>query len=128
MYSSSDNVSFHPIQLHSASTEARVNIPWESVCCTVRNLYPLLRDATLTQFISTHTSDQTSLEAMRIHLSLDPKHLVQPVAGPSSGPLVNIGGDLVLVELQGELNHEGEKADGVVGILGLDRPVSPWVA
>lgn len=61
---------------------------------------------------------------MRIHLSLDPKHLVQGVAGPSSGPLVNIGGDLVLVELQGELNHEGDKEGGVVGILGLDRPVS----
>lgn len=60
---------------------------------------------------------------MRIHLSLDPNHLAQPVAGPSSGPLVNVGGDLVLIELQGELNHEGEKADGVVGILGLDRPV-----
>lgn len=60
---------------------------------------------------------------MRIHLSLDPSHLAQPVAGPSSGPLVNIGGDLVLIELQGELDHEGDKADGVVGILGLDRPV-----
>jgi len=61
---------------------------------------------------------------MRIHLSLDPKHLVQGVAGPFAGPLVNIGGDLVLVELQGELNHEGDKEGGVVGILGLDRPVS----
>lgn len=61
---------------------------------------------------------------MRIHLSLDPGHLAQPVAGPSSGPLVNIGGDLVLIELQGELNHEGDNANGVVGILGLDRPVS----
>lgn len=61
---------------------------------------------------------------MRIHLSLDPSHLAQPVAGPSSGPLVNIGGDLVLIELQGELSNEGEKAGGVVGILGLDRPVS----
>jgi hypothetical protein len=65
-----------------------------------------------------------STTTMRIHLSLDPKHLVQGVAGPSSGPLVNIGGDLVLVELQGELNHEGDKEGGVVGILGLDRPVS----
>jgi len=61
---------------------------------------------------------------MRIHLSLDPKYLVQGAAGPSSGPLVNIGGDLVLIELQGELNHEGDKDGGVVGILGLDRPVS----
>lgn len=64
------------------------------------------------------------LPTMRIHLSLDPKHLVQPVAGPSSGPLVNVGGDLVLIELQGELSHDGDNANGVVGILGLDRPVS----
>jgi hypothetical protein len=89
----------------------------------VGNLHsPVIRDATL---LDKSKSFQTiHIQIMRIHLSLDPKHLVQPAAGPSSGPLVNIGGDLVLVELQGELNHEGDKANGVVGILGLDRPVS----
>jgi hypothetical protein len=30
----------------------------------------------------------------------------------------------VLVELQGELSWEGDRAGGVVGVLGLDRPVS----
>lgn len=30
----------------------------------------------------------------------------------------------MLVELQGELSWEGDRAGGVVGVLGLDRPVS----
>lgn len=62
---------------------------------------------------------------MRIHLPLDPHHfLPQPTAGPSSSPLVSIGGNLVLIELQGELSWEGDKHNGVVGVLGFDRPVS----
>lgn len=62
---------------------------------------------------------------MRIHLPLEPSFFSsQAVAGPSSGPLVQLGGDLVLIELQGELGWEGDKANGVVGVLGLDRPVS----
>lgn len=71
------------------------------------------------------------LEIMRIHLTLRPDHL-NPIAGPSSvisasgsasSPLVQLGGELVIIELQGELSHEGEKENGVIGVLGLDRPV-----
>ena len=62
---------------------------------------------------------------MRIHLPLNPAHFRTSEAGPSSGPLVNIGGDLVLIELQGMLSWEGEKSNGVIGMLGLSRPVSP---
>lgn len=77
---------------------------------------------------------------MRIHLTLDPSHFVTAKpGGPSSsskisgigngntngaGPLAQLGGEVVLVELQGELNWEGDKDGGVVGVLGLDRPVS----
>ena len=61
---------------------------------------------------------------MRIHLPLDPEHFnAEPKAGPSSSPIAQLGGDLVLIELQGEVSWEGDKADGVIGVLGLDRPV-----
>lgn len=63
---------------------------------------------------------------MRIHLSLEPSHFAaQPVVGPSSSPLAQLGGELVIIELQGELGWEGSKEGGVVGVLGLDRPVCP---
>ena len=63
---------------------------------------------------------------MRIHLTLEPSLFAKSTsAGPSSSPLAQLGGEIVLIELQGELNWEGEKAGGVVGVLGLDRPVSP---
>lgn len=60
---------------------------------------------------------------MRIHLPLHPHHFAadSPAAG---GPFARIGGELVVIELQGELTWEGEKSNGVVGVLGLDRPVS----
>jgi hypothetical protein len=58
---------------------------------------------------------------MRIHLPLHPHHFVKSTG---SGPLAEIGGELVVIELQGELSWEGEQAGGVVGVLGLDRPVS----
>ncbi|BEJ03010.1 hypothetical protein CcaverHIS641_0101850 [Cutaneotrichosporon cavernicola] len=54
---------------------------------------------------------------MRIHLPLHPHHFAQ-----AGGPLAEIGGELVVIELQGELSWEGEQAGGVVGVLGLDRP------
>lgn len=61
---------------------------------------------------------------MRINLPLHPHHFAkQPAAGPSTGPLAQLGGDLVLIELQGELSWEGDKTNGVVGVIGLDRPV-----
>lgn len=61
---------------------------------------------------------------MRIHLTLHPSAFPpNATAGPSSGPLAQLGGEVVLVELQGELGWEGEKAGGVVGVIGLDRPV-----
>ncbi|WVQ95124.1 hypothetical protein IAU59_002218 [Kwoniella sp. CBS 9459] len=66
---------------------------------------------------------------MRIHLPLHASQFAAPVAaaGPSSSssPLVTLGGDLVLIELQGELNYEGDHADGVIGVIGLDRPDKP---
>lgn len=61
---------------------------------------------------------------MRIHLPLHPEHFVVADAGPSAPPLARIGGELVVVELQGELGWDGDKAGGVIGVLGLDRPVS----
>lgn len=57
---------------------------------------------------------------MRIHLSLEPKHF----QSTPSGPLAKIGGDLVLIELQGRIEVEGDTANSVIGVLGLDRPVS----
>ena len=65
---------------------------------------------------------------MRIHLSLEPSHFANTsIAGPSSGPLAQLGGELVIIELQGELNWEGDKEGAVVGVLGLDRPVCQYV-
>jgi hypothetical protein len=65
-------------------------------------------------------------QIMRIHLPLQPQHF-QPIpsssSSSSSSPLIQLGGDLVIMELQGSLSHEGEKDGGVVGVLGLDRPV-----
>ena len=62
---------------------------------------------------------------MRIHLTLEPSLFDKPAAnGSTSSPLAQLGGEIVLIELQGELNWEGDKAGGVVGVLGLDRPVS----
>ncbi|RXK42344.1 hypothetical protein M231_00334 [Tremella mesenterica] len=61
---------------------------------------------------------------MRIHLPLSPDLLKPTVIDPES-PLVKLGGEVVLIELQGELSWEGDKSDGVVGVLGLDRPDKP---
>ncbi|TXT08848.1 hypothetical protein VHUM_02976 [Vanrija humicola] len=62
---------------------------------------------------------------MRIHLPLHPHHFAAPAAGAAQGPLARIGGELVVVELQGELTWEGDRAGGVVGVLGFDRPDHP---
>ncbi|WWC63499.1 uncharacterized protein I303_106102 [Kwoniella dejecticola CBS 10117] len=62
---------------------------------------------------------------MRIHLPLHPSQFDPPSASSSSSPLIQLGGDLVLVELQGELTYEGDKSDGVIGVIGLDRPDKP---
>lgn len=63
---------------------------------------------------------------MRIHLPLHPHHFQKnAIAGPSSSPLIHLGGELVIMELQGELGWEGDNSNGVVGVLGLDRPVCP---
>ncbi|ORY35730.1 hypothetical protein BCR39DRAFT_511764 [Naematelia encephala] len=66
---------------------------------------------------------------MRIHLSLDPNHFNpsgQSSSSSSSSPLIKLGGDLVILELQGELSYEGDdRSGGVVGVIGLDRPDHP---
>lgn len=88
------------------------------------------RDAstTRTQLSSAFLVDNKPLnsltQTMRIHLPLHPQHFVTADAGPSAPPLARIGGELVVVELQGELAWEGNKEGGVIGVLGLDRPVS----
>ncbi|OXG14725.1 chromosome transmission fidelity protein 8 [Cryptococcus neoformans Tu401-1] len=75
-------------------------------------LYRLLRPSTL-------------VFKMRIHLPLDPIHFNVTPTSASSPPLVQLGGNLVLVELQGELAWEGEKSNGVIGVIGLDTPDKP---
>ncbi|WWC90547.1 uncharacterized protein L201_005483 [Kwoniella dendrophila CBS 6074] len=62
---------------------------------------------------------------MRIHLQIHPSQFESQASSSSLSPLIQLGGDLVLVELQGELSYEGEKSDGVVGLIGLDRPDKP---
>ncbi|WVF67502.1 hypothetical protein IAT40_002258 [Kwoniella sp. CBS 6097] len=69
---------------------------------------------------------------MRIHLPLHASQFAPPATSASSSsgstlnsPLITLGGDLVLIELQGELNYEGDLADGVIGVIGLDRPDKP---
>lgn len=62
---------------------------------------------------------------MRIHLPLDPIQFNVTPTNASSPPLAQLGGNLVLVELQGGLTWEGEKSNGVVGVLGLDTPDKP---
>ncbi|OCF38434.1 hypothetical protein I317_07784, partial [Kwoniella heveanensis CBS 569] len=64
---------------------------------------------------------------MRIHLPLHASQFASPAVASSSSssnsPLITLGGDLVLIELQGELSYEGDElADGVIGVIGLDRP------
>jgi hypothetical protein len=65
---------------------------------------------------------------MRIHLPL-PASLFNASAKPKSDapPIVQLGGELVLMELQGEIQVEGERAGGVVGVLGFERPVRTWI-
>ncbi|WVO14481.1 hypothetical protein L204_102116 [Cryptococcus depauperatus] len=62
---------------------------------------------------------------MRIHLPLYPHQFQKNPSNSSSPPLIQLGGDIVLVELQGELTWEGDKSEGVVGVIGLDRPDKP---
>ncbi|WVW85417.1 hypothetical protein I302_107455 [Kwoniella bestiolae CBS 10118] len=62
---------------------------------------------------------------MRIHLPLHHSQLDPPSSSSASSPLIQLGGDVVLVELQGELSYEGDKSDGVIGVIGLDRPDKP---
>ncbi|WVR09446.1 hypothetical protein IAU60_006513 [Kwoniella sp. DSM 27419] len=64
---------------------------------------------------------------MRIHLPLHPAQFAPDDAGASSthSPIIQLGGEIVLVELQGELSYEGDKENGVIGVIGLDRPDKP---
>lgn len=64
---------------------------------------------------------------MRIHLSLEPSLFGPSIS--SGSPLAQLGDEVVLIELQGELGWEGGKEGGVVGVLGFDRPVRMlWAA
>jgi len=62
---------------------------------------------------------------MRIHISF-PASLLKdgPAASNIDPPMAKIGGDLVLLELQGELDCEGDASGQVIGVLGLERMVS----
>lgn len=61
---------------------------------------------------------------MRIHLTISPNSIATlPKSEPGDPPLVSIGKDLVMVELQGELKFEGEGLGKVIGVLGFERMV-----
>lgn len=62
---------------------------------------------------------------MRIHLPLPASFFdASSKTKKDAPPIVQLGGELVLMELQGEIQVEGERAGGVVGVLGFERPVS----
>ncbi len=62
---------------------------------------------------------------MRIHIPFPASLLKDGAASsPVDPPIVKIGGDLVLLELQGELDCEGDRSGQVIGVLGLERLVS----
>lgn len=59
---------------------------------------------------------------MRIHISIPPE-LTSPYAAsdPDESPLfARFGGDTVLIELQGQLESEGDTAGKLIGILGME--------
>lgn len=61
---------------------------------------------------------------MRIQINL-PKSLVQAAPPASTDPpLVQIGGDLVVIEVQGEMTFEGEPGNKVIGLLDLETIAS----
>lgn len=65
---------------------------------------------------------------MRISITIPTAAVCQP---PSNAPpLVQLGakGELLLLELQGELGYEGDPRGRVVGILDFERMVSSPVA
>lgn len=61
---------------------------------------------------------------MRIQIEIDPSIIKRPLPPTSAPPLVQIGGEMVIMELQGDLTFEGEPGGKVIGLLGLERMVS----
>lgn len=62
---------------------------------------------------------------MRIHIQLPTSLIKKSVPGPSESPIVQIGKDLIVIELQGDLTFEGGASGKVIGILGLERMDKP---
>jgi hypothetical protein len=61
---------------------------------------------------------------MRITIEIPTSIIKKPGPSPSDPPLIQIGGDLVIMELQGDLTFEGNPQGKVIGLLGLERMVS----
>jgi chromosome transmission fidelity protein 8 len=61
---------------------------------------------------------------MRIQIEIPPSLIKRPAPPASAPPLVQIGGEMVIMELQGDLTFEGEPGGKVIGLLGLERMVS----
>lgn len=61
---------------------------------------------------------------MRIQIEIPPSLIKRPAPPASAPPLVQIGGEMVIMELQGDLTFEGEPGGKVIGLLGLERMAS----
>lgn len=63
---------------------------------------------------------------MRISLTIPTSTIHAPAHAKTDPPLVQLAGtgELVVIELQGELNYEGDPRGKVVGLLGFERMVS----
>lgn len=63
---------------------------------------------------------------MRISLTIPTSTIHAPAHAKTDPPLVQLAGtgELVVIELQGELNYEGDPRGKVVGLLGFEKMVS----
>jgi len=72
---------------------------------------------------SLHQTQVCVLISMRIQIEIDPSVIKRPLPPASAPPLIQIGGEMVIMELQGDLTFEGEPGGKVIGLLGLERMV-----